>query len=191
MKNFFIIITLIFILPQAYCQEEETLSRKELKKIAREEKKARQHAEEEQMRELTALMLEYHRFVLEAEFVGDEKGNRIPVNSNINFIVVDSTNGTLQLGTPYGVGYNGVGGVTVEGRITKYDLKEIQRKKGKSYSLMIIIMTSLGTFDVTFQISDTGYTDATVRGNTMGQLRYSGKLVPTGMSRVYKGSTLY
>lgn len=190
MKYLVILFSIIWIVPQTFAQEEETLSKKELKQIAKEEKRSRRYAEEEQKRELTALMLEHHRFVLEADFVGDRTGSRIPVNSNINFIAIDSTHGTLQLATPYGLGYNGLGGITLEGRISKYNLKEIQGKKSKSYSLMILIMTSLGTYDITFQISETGNTDATVRGNSMGQLKYSGKLIPIDKSRVYKGSTL-
>lgn len=185
-----VLLTIIFC-TSLFSQEEETLSRKELKKIAKEEKRARKHAEEEQIRELVSLMMVYHRFVLEAEFVGNQTGQRIPVNSNINFIAVDSTKATLQLGTPHGVGYNGVGGITVDGRITKYDLQVIQGKRSKSYNLMIFISTSIGMYDLTFNISETGYADATVKGNTMGQLRYSGKIVPISMSRVYKGTSLF
>ncbi len=191
MKYFVILFSIIWIAPKTFAQEEETLSKKELKQIAKEEKKSRMHAENEKKRELTALMLEYHRFVLEADFVSDKRGNRIPVSSEINFIVVDSTHGTLQLGSPYGLGRNGLGGITLEGRISKYNLKEIQKKTGKSYSLMIIILTSFGTYDITFQISEKGNTEATIRGNTMGLLRYSGNLIPIGESKVFKGSTIY
>lgn len=185
-----LLMTFIFCV-SLLSQEEETLSRKELKSIAKEEKRARKNAEEEQLRKLVSLMMEYQRFVLEAEFVGDQTGQRIPVNSTINFIAVDSSIATLQLGTPHGVGYNGVGGVTVDGKITKYDLKEVQGKRSKSYHLMLFISSSMGPYNVSFNISETGYSDATVRGNSMGQLKYSGKIVPISMSRVYKGTTLF
>lgn len=56
---------------------------------------------------------------------------------------------------------------------------------------MLIVMSSLGTFDITFLISETGYTDATISSTTSGQLCYSGNLVPIGLSRVYKGTSIY
>lgn len=190
MKHILILTGLIVIMSTAFSQEE-TLSRKELKQLAKEEKRARQQEEDQQKKEITALMLEYHKFVLEADYVGNKTGERQPVSSNINFIVIDSLEATIQLGTPYRVGNNGVGGVTVDGRVTKYELREIQRKNSKTYTLIIIVMTSVGTYDITFQISETGYTDATIRGNTSGQLQYSGKLVPIGVSKVYKGTTIF
>ena len=191
MKHFLLLscfISMCFI-TKAQEEGEKVYTKKELRQIAREEQKAKRKAEEEEMKMLTELMLEKRRFVLEADYVGDGRGSRIPVQSNINFIGLDSTDAVIQLGTTYGAGYNGVGGITVEGRVIKYELSVIEGKRGKSYSLMFIVMTSLGTYDITFIVSGTGYTDATVRGNTMGQLRYSGKLVPIGLSRVYQGTS--
>lgn len=168
-------------------EEEKQYTKRELRQIAREERKAKKAAEEEQMKEITELMLQMHRFVLEADYVGDGRGQRIPVNSTINFIALDSANAVIQLGTVYGSGYNGVGGITVDGRVTKYELTVIEGKRGKSYSLMINVMTNLGIYDITFLVSATGLTNATVRALSSGQLQYSGNLVPIGISRVYKG----
>ena len=192
MKQILLIIGLFAIGIAAKAQDEESVyTKKELRAIAREEKKAQKKAEEEQMKLLTEIMLNERRFVLEAQYVGDNRGARIPVQSNINFIGVDSALVTIQLGTTHGVGYNGVGGITVDGRITKYDLKVIEGKRNKSYSLMFVVMSPLGSYDITLMVSETGYTDATIRANTAGQLRYSGNLVPIGLSRVYKGTTIY
>ena len=192
MKQLILIIVLFAFISSSYSQEEEAVyTKKELKQIAKEEKKAKKEAEEEQMRELTKLMLTLQRFVLEADYVGNGKGQRIPVSSSINFISIDSTKAVIQLGTVYGVGYNGVGGITVEGKVTRYELKVIEGKKSKSYSLMFNVMSSIGIFDVTFLVSETGYTDATIRSNSSGQLRYTGNLVPISLSRVYKGTSIY
>jgi hypothetical protein len=191
MKTILIILALSVLAIPGFSQEEKVYTKKELRKIAKEERKAQREAEEAAMRELTEIMLSNHRFVLEADYVGDNKGARIPVNSTINFIAVDSNKAVLQLGTTYGMGYNGVGGITVDGNVTKYELKVIEGKKSKSYNLLIIVMTSLGTYDISFMLNDRGYGDATVRGNTMGQLRYSGNLVPLDISRVYKGTSIY
>lgn len=195
MKKLLLLSIIFAIAFTCYAQEEgveQEYSKRELKKIAKEEKKAQRAAEAEQQKAIVELMLEMHRFVLEAQHLSGKSGQRIPVTSTLNFIGVDSVNAVIQLGTVSGApGYNGVGGITVDGRITKYDLKVIEGKKGKSYTLMLNVMSSIGIFDITFMISESGYTDATIRSTTSGVLNYSGNLVPIYKSRVYKGSSIY
>lgn len=190
MKTLTVLLSLLFFTGISFAQEEQVYTRKELKTIKKEERKAQQKARDEENRKLTDLMLKSHRFVLEADYLSNGKGQRMLVQSNLNFIAIDSIEATIQLARVSGVGYNGVGGITVDGRVTKYDLKVIQGKKDSSYTLTVFIMTSLGTYDITFMISSTGTTDATIRGTTTGQIRYNGHLVPIGVSRVYKGRSI-
>lgn len=190
MKKIVILILVLICTPAVWGQEEETLSKKEQKKLAKEKRKAEKKASEERAKELTELMLEYQRFVLEADYISGKTGQRAPVSSNLNFIIVDSTEATLQLGSPWGVGINGVGGVTVDGNVTSFEVSTRETKRGISYSVTMFIMTSLGTYDITMWISGSGRADATVRGNVSGQLTYSGQLVPLSQSKVYKGSAL-
>lgn len=89
MRYIILIIGLLAFILNSYSQEEEVYTKKELKQIAKEEKQAKRVAEEEQAKELTIFMLEMQRFVLEADYVGDGKGQRTPVSSTINFIVID------------------------------------------------------------------------------------------------------
>jgi Domain of unknown function (DUF4251) len=191
MKALFGFSVFIILTATVFSQEEETISKSELKKLAKEDKKAKKALEEEQIAKLTDSMLVNKKFVLEADYISDGKGQRIPVSSTINFVVVDSLECILQIGSPGGIGWNGVGGVTVEGNISKYDLRIKEGKKGKSYYIMIVIMSSQGIYDISFQVSQSGYTDATVRSTTSGQLVYSGKLVEINKSRVYKGTPRY
>ncbi len=190
MRRLVIVLVVAVLSVNSFAQEETNL-KKEQKQVAREQKKAEQARIREEMVTLTKQMLESHKFVLEANYVGDGRGNRVPVNSTLNFVAVDSSKGVLQIGSQSGYGWNGVGGVTVEGNITKYELKEIKGKKGNSYSLMTVVMGSLGIYDVYFNISETGLTDATVSSTTRGQLKYTGNLVPLGLSDVFKGTTTY
>lgn len=190
MRQLVIVLIVAVLSVSSFAQEEANL-KKEQKQIVKEQKKAEQARVKEEMVTLTKQMLESHKFVLEADYVGDGRGNRIPVNSTLNFAAIDSSKGVLQIGTPSGYGWNGVGGVTVEGNITKYELKEIKGKRSNSYSLMIVVMGSLGIYDVHFNISETGLTDATVSSTTSGQLKYTGNLVPLELSNVFKGTTTY
>ena len=161
--------------------------RKEQKQYEKEKRKEEQEKEKALMVEVTKAMVDYQRFVLEADQLSDKYGQRVQVSPNINFIMIDSLQGTIQLGSAFNVGYNGVGGTTVDGRITKYVVNKTGKKKD-SYSIQIIFMSALGTYDITLLVGAEGNATATIRGNWSGQLNYHGKLIPLGKSRVYKGN---
>jgi hypothetical protein len=173
-----------------FAQDDQTLSRKEIRKLQREQKKAERAAEQEQMAQITGLMIEQQRFVLEADFLSNKSGSRVPVQSTINFIMVDSVNATVQFGSAMAAGYNGVGGATLDGRISKYEYSKIGKNKD-SFSISMSFMSSLGIYDITMLVSASGTTDATIRGNWSGSLNYHGKLVPLVQSRIFKGTPTY
>ena len=184
-----LLISFAFVLG-AYSQEEvQQLSKKELKKLQKEQKKADQALEAERMAELTKYMVEQQQFVLEADYLSDKYGQRAPVTATINFVLVDSIVGTVQFGSAQAIGYNGVGGVTVDGRITKYEYTTTGKNED-SYSIRMIFMASVGSYDITLLVNSSGYADAQIRGNWNGQLNYHGKLVPLTLSRVYKGTPI-
>jgi len=153
-------------------------------------RKEQRERELEQKSGITKKMVEIQRFVLEADNLSDKYGNRIMVSPNINFIMIDSLDGVLQFGSAFTVGYNGVGGQTLDGRITKYEYSMMGRNKD-SYNIRMIFMSPIGTYDITMTVNPEGYADATIRGNWSGQLNYHGKLVPLGLSKVYKGHSLF
>jgi hypothetical protein len=190
MKTFLTILLIIFPVLIYGQEDQSSLDKTEQKKLAKEKRNAEKKAEEEKQKELTALMIDYQRFVLEADYVSGKTGSRSPVNSTLNFMIVDSTKATLQLGSPWGVGINGVGGVTVDGNVTKFEVNKKESKKGVNYNITLFIMSAVGTYDVQMWVSQSGRADATVRGNVSGQLTYSGQLVPLSQSRVYKGRAL-
>ena len=174
----------------AYSQDQGTLSKREIKKMQREQRKADQAAELEKQAVITEFMVTNQQFVLEADYLSDKRGTRVPVSSMINFIMIDSATATVQFGSAYTVGYNGVGGATLEGRVSNY--KSITTGKQKqAYSVSWNFMSSLGTYDISLLVNPNGYADATIRGNWSGKLNYHGKLVPLQMSRVYKAMPTY
>ncbi len=137
----------------------------------------------------TKMMLENKDFVLEADYLANQIGDRIPVSSTINFVSVDSANAVLQIGRNTGIGYNGVGGVTAQGNITRYKLNIDQKRK--SFYLSFSVMTAIGSYDINMSVSADAYANATLTGIQSGQLIYTGYLVPLEKSRVYKGYNTY
>ena len=183
------IIAFVFVLGAFSQEETQQLSQKEIKKIQKEQKKAARAAEEERMAEVTRYMVHQQQFALEADYLSDKYGQRVPVTPTINFVMIDSLVGTVQFGDAMAIGYNGVGGVTVDGKVTKYEYSVIGKKED-SYSIRLILMSSIGTYDITLLVSSQGMADAQIRGNWSGQLNYHGKLVPLTLSRVYKGTPI-
>ena len=183
-----IFLTFAFILPLS-AQEEGSLSKREQRKLAKEERKAEKAKEEERIAKLVEYMAENQQFVLEANMLFDKYGQSFPVHSNINFVAVDSTEGVVQIGSNSYIGSNGVGGVTLEGSVNNYEYKE-NEKKGY-YTISYSLTTSLGTYDVFMTMNESGTADATVRGNFGGSIRYTGKVEHPSVSRVYKGMSMY
>lgn len=163
---------------------------KEQRAYERQKQREAREIEREKNMKMTTQMVEMHRFVLEADYLSNKYGIRVPVSRNINFIMVDSTDAILQTGSAFNVGFNGVGGETVSGRITKFDYGMTGRNKD-SYSIRMVVLSPVGVYDITLMINPEGYADASIRGNWSGQLNYHGRLVPLGLSKVYTGQTRY
>ena len=124
-----LLIAFVFVLGAFSQEETQQLSKQEIKKLQKEQKKADKAAEAERMAEVTSFMVHQQQFVLEADYLSDKYGQRVPVTPTINFVLVDSLAGTVQFGSAEAIGYNGVGGVTVDGRVTKYEYSVIGKKE--------------------------------------------------------------
>lgn len=129
-------------------------------------------------------------FVIEADAITFKRGTRIYVNSTTNFISVNGERGVVQISpNSFISGPNGLGGITVNGRITGMDVSV--NKKG----LVRIVMNITGIgisaqLDISlFPGSDEAY--AIISPNFNSQtLRLEGKLVPYELSRTFEGMSL-
>lgn len=185
MKRFTVLMLAVLVALPAFTQE---LSKKEQKQLEKELKQEQKAEAASRQAEVVRAMVEYHKFVLEVNTLKDKRGNSLQVSSNINFIASDSITGVIQVGSNTYIGRNGVGGVTVEGSIAEY--KYAIHKNG-TYYVTYYLRTPLGSYDVRITAYSDGRADADVSSTTWGdQLRYSGYLVPIGISRVFKGSSL-
>lgn len=186
MKTIFILVMAAAFSVSSYSQE---LSKKEQRQLEKQFKKEQKAEEEARQAELVRLMVEHRRFVLEAHQLRDKRGNTVNVQSLINFVAIDSTNGVIQVGSNSYVGLNGVGGITVEGNISNY--QSSHNEKNGSYNVGYVIMTTSGTYDVHMVIFPGGQAEATIGSAWPGKLNYIGRLVPPAVSKVYKGSPRY
>jgi hypothetical protein len=186
MKKVIILLVMALLALPVFSQE---LSPKEQRKLEKELRKEQKAEAATQQAALVDAMVQYQRFVLEANTLRDKRGNMVQVSSNINFVAADSLTGVIQVGSNLYIGANGVGGQTVEGTISKYEY--IKNEKNGTYTVSYYLQTPVGSFDVRMTAFPDGRADADVSSTTWGGgMRYSGYLVPPGISRVYKGMSL-
>jgi Domain of unknown function (DUF4251) len=158
-------------------------------RITRQEKKALEQSQMNANFQAIDTLINRRTFVIEADFLENQYGNRIPVTSVLNFIMLDSSKVVLQTGSNFRTGFNGVGGVTAQGRIQDY--KVDKNTKNLSYNVRFSVMTNIGIFDVLMTIySDTNAT-ATITGLRQGQLTWDGRFQNLYSSDVFKGQESY
>lgn len=129
-------------------------------------------------------------FVFEADRVIFKRGQSAYVNSNVNFVSVNNDDAVVQVSfnTPSG-GPNGVGGITVEGKLSKYDLKE--DKKGNISLAMSVIGTGISaSVDVIiYKGSNKAKVDILPNFNS-NRMTLEGKVILSAKSNVFKGRSL-
>ncbi len=156
------------------------------KKLTRQERKEARKAELQANFAILDSLLEKRTFVLEADWLEDKYGDKVQVPSMVNFIMVNANAGVLQTGSNVAMGYNGVGGVTAEGSISKWEIN----KNFKSYSFIIrfAIHTDIGMYDVFMTVDADNHARATITGLWPGKLIYNGHLNTLNNTGVFKGT---
>ena len=154
-------------------------------KLSRQEKKALRESALSYNFNIMDSLFKAKSFVLEADFLRDRYGYRVPVVSNVNFIRVDGGTGVLQTGSNSFVGYNGVGGVTAEGQVSAW--KVTRDNKRQVYNIQFTLMTQIGIYDVLLTVNAANNALATIQGLGPGKLSWEGHLVTVNNSRVFKG----
>jgi len=133
-------------------------------KLSRQERKEARKAQSVANYYVLDTLLNSKTFVLEADFLQDRYGQRVSVPSNLNFIKVNKTDGILQTGSNYGIGYNGVGGTTAEGSIGSWEITKNPKKL--YYTIHFNMLTNIGNYDIfmTVNSSQSGRGDITGLG---------------------------
>ena len=185
MKTLLITVAVLFLVTGLPAQEikKDTISRKEAKKL----KKMKKEAELKASYDSISQVIDSRQFVLEADFLDNLRGHRIYVLSTLNFVAVDTSYGVLQIGSNRGMGYNGVGGVTAEGKITKWKVEKNDAKQ--TIFIEMSIMTNIGIYDAFLNIDAEGKATAVISGLRPGHLEFDGRIVPLDESTIFKGRT--
>jgi len=166
---------------------QDIKSAKESRKEVSRKKKEERIAKIENEYKLTKKLLNSRKFVLEAQHLSNNRGGQIPVSANLNFISIDSIHAIIQVGSPERVGSNGVGGVTVEGRISNW--KFAKDDKRKIFNLFMTVQSNFGIYDITMRVDNSGNADASLTGLRAGRLTFTGDIVAREDSFIFKGQS--
>ena len=126
---------------------------------------------------------------VEADRLVLKRGENVMVTSMTNFVSVKDDRAVIQVAPFSGPGVNGVGGVTVDGRISEVDFR-VSRKG--AVSLSMYVSGAVASCKVTFTLPKNG-TTATVRidpNYSSNDISLVGRIVPTELSTVYEGLSL-
>ena len=134
-------------------------------------------------------ILESKSFALEANTVFSKKGRAFNMNPTLNFISLQNGEGTLQLSFNQIVGWNGVGGITLEGKVRNYSV--IKGDETKMPSVKFDMNGTTGWSTVYITVNSVGSARATVDGAFGDRITFAGPLVPSSKSSIYKGATTY
>jgi hypothetical protein len=152
----------------------------------RKEKKEARKAELLANFQILDSLIQNKSFVIVADFLQNQYGDRIIVPNQVNFIKVDSKDAVLQTGSNSGLGGNGVGGNTAEGTIK--DWKVTKNFKSLSYNVRFSLISNIGIYDVSMDLSSDTNALATITGLTRGRLIYEGHVETIGNSGIFKGN---
>ena len=176
MVNLFLVLG-FFLISQYGNSQDIKLTQQERKEVRKAQMAANFH--------ILDSLLNSKSFVLEADFLQNGYGYRVPVVSGLNFIKVDDLKGILQTGSNFRMGYNGVGGVTAEGSIGNWKIDK--NLKALSHTIQFSLQTQIGHYDVFMTVSSDNHATATITGLWPGRLTWDGHLETIGNSSVFKG----
>lgn len=131
-------------------------------------------------------VLENFDFVIPADRISFKSGKTVNVTGNTNFISAQQDNAVVQISKPVGAGLNGIGGITVKGRIS--NLKTRIDKKG-NFSMEYSVMGTNISARITINLpKNSNRVIATVYPNFNSQtLTVYGSVVKYDKAKIFQG----
>ncbi len=132
-------------------------------------------------------LIKSKNWVIEANTIYNRYNMGYPVNSTLNFVSLKDSVLTVQFASDESMGANGLGGITFEGKLMRYDIT-----KNKNIFIHCTALTSLiGSSDIFLNVYSNGRSSAKISDNWGNRYTFDGYIVPYNRSRVYKGMTSY
>ncbi len=184
MKKYSLLLIVLFctvILSQSFGQ-----TAKEERKQEKAEKKAVKFTKDSISNQFYKTLVASQAFVLEANTLYDKSGKSFILNRSTNFVGFEGKNSTIQLAFDQLVGWNGVGGVTLDGTVSTMEVTD--NKKGLGFTINVTVMQQVGgVVTMIFRVSADGNARVDMSGSFGERITYQGMIVSLAESTVYKG----
>lgn len=190
-------LLLLLVAGQTHAQSKRQLAKEKREAIEKKRKLKREQEEKAQevqdsLNFVAALeAMNQREFTLEANQLMFPNGQPAYVNSNTNFISVHGNSAVVQIASNSGFsGPNGLGGVTVNGNITGY---ELQRDDEGNIQLNLDVMGAGISATVFISLPyGTNQASANINPNfNSNTLTMNGNIVPNSQSNVFQGTSLF
>lgn len=189
MKKIIVLLMLVVVGASTtiYAQESKSESRRAERKAQRDAEKAREKIVQERAYADAVQAIKDRKFVMEVDRVTFKRERNVFVTSNTNFILLNGEKASVQVAFNGAfAGPNGIGGVTVDGRVG--DIKTTTDKKGNVSCSFNVIGVGISA-QVSIRLAHgSNNVSATINPNfNSNRLSLDGKLIPLSESSVFKG----
>lgn len=178
-----LLLVLSFFGTDAQNPEASKLSKKEVKELRKAEKR---EIKAKQFDEIAAL-IQNKSFALEADLLRS-RYSTFNVMQNNNFIKVEGDELVIQTANFNRIGWNGLGGITVRGKILDYDISENKKRINVS---MTASTFDLGNININLSVGKNGNATANLTGNFGLRTTFLGDIAALNRLDQFQGMTRY
>jgi hypothetical protein len=187
-----ILLMLVFSLSLSAISYAQDGKSKEQKKLSRAEKKALKQAQMKAEKDSILQIIESKQWVMEAYQLQGKYGQTFNLSPTTNFVAVKGDRNVWQFAFNGLIGWNGIGGITIDGKVTKYEVSPGKKAKSAISIRMNTMAPGTGPANIIMTVTSDGHARATVSGAfSNDRLTFTGKLSPLKRSNIYKGTSLF
>ncbi len=182
MKKIIFILLAGFLMSTAFAQDVD-------KKAERKAKKEKEKQEALVKYEKAVKIMKAKSFIITAKTITFRSGQQIFPDEALNFLKVEGENGVLQIAprTAMNPGFNGLGGITLDGKIS--NVKERTNEKKNHFSMSFSISGVVGTAQITVNLYGSDQANIMVQGMYSGtSFTMTGVVEPYGDATIFQGT---
>ena len=174
----------------AYAQNQE-LTKKEKHHLEQLRKKKERSMKREISREYYTKLLKEKYFVFQADFLTVPQGTSFILSPDINFMSVNGNNIILQFGFNGAIGWNGVGGVTVRGTLSDYQVHLGKKKNNLSMTTNMYLIGPGLPPNISLNVSDDGTAQLIIQPAGSAPIMVYGQIVSPKEADIFIGQSLF
>jgi len=180
-----------FMMGQTAYAQTTTLTKKEKRHLEQLRKKKERTMQRQASRKYYLQLLEHKYFVFEADYLTGPGGASFILTPDINFMSVDGNRAVLQFGFEGAIGWNGLGGITVNGTLQGYQVLVGKKKNNINVTAQMIPAGPGLPPDITLNVSDDGTAQLYLQPAGSGPIILYGQIVSPKKANIFIGTSLF